>query len=104
MLIEVRVDRCMPEACSQEAARLQKLLAVQMAVSSGCARVHTFQSRNQWMLAKTPPTAKHWTFTVAESLTPSPGQLTWQLSGPGKNYRGAGNPSQAIKDVCRQID
>lgn len=104
MLIEVHVDHCMPETCLQGAARLEKLLAVQLAVNSDCTRIHTFLSRNEWMLAKTPATAKHWTLTVAESLTPSPGQLTWLLSGPGKNYRGAANPSQTIKDVCRRVD
>ena len=104
MLIEVHVDRCMPETCLQAAARLEKLLTVQMAVSSDCARIHTFLSRNDWMLAKTPPTAKHWTLSVAQSLAPSPSQLTWLLSGPGKNFRGAGNPSKTIKEVCGHVD
>lgn len=104
MLIEVHVDGCMPEACLQGAVRLQKLLAVQLAVSSDCAKIHTFLSRNEWMLAKTPATAKHWTLTVAQSLAPSPSPLTWLLSGPGQNYRGAGNPSQTVKDVCQHVD
>ena len=104
MLIDVHVDGCVAEACLQGAARLEKLLAVQMAVNSDCARVQSFLSRDQWMLAKTPATAKHWTLTVAQSLAPKPSQLTWQLSGPGKNYRGIGKPSQAIKQVCADLD
>ncbi len=104
MLIEVHVDRCMPERCLQAAAQLEKLLTVQLAVNSDCARVHSFKSRTEWMLAKTPATAKHWTLTVAQSLAPSPSQLTWQLSGPGRNLRGAGNASQTVKDVCARID
>lgn len=104
MLIEVHVDRCMAEACLQGASRLEKLLTVQLAVNSDCAKVHTFLSRDEWMLAKTPATAKHWTLTVGQSLAPSPSQLTWQLSGPGKNYRGTSKPSQTIKEVCADLD
>jgi len=104
MLIEVHVDSCIAEACLQGTSRLEKLLTVQLAVNSDCARVHTFLSRAEWMLAKTPATAKHWTLTVAQSLAPSPSQLTWQLSGPGKNYRGTGKRSQTIKEVCADLD
>jgi len=104
MLIEVHVDGCMAETCEKAASRLEKLLSVQLALNSDCAKVHAFLSRNEWMLAKTPATAKHWTLTAAQSLAPSPRQLTWLLSGPGRNYRGAGNPSRTVKDVCGHID
>ncbi len=104
MLVEVHIDHCMPEKCVQDASRLEKLLTVQLAVNSDCTKIHTFLSRNEWMLAKTPATAKHWTLTVAQSIAPSPSQLTWQLSGPGKNYRGLGNPSRVMKEVCGHIE
>jgi hypothetical protein len=104
MLIDVHVDGCVGEACVQGASRLEKLLTDQLAGNSDCARVHAFLSRDQWMLAKTPPTAKHWTLTVAQSLAPNPSKLTWQLSGPGKNYRGTSKPSRAIKEICADLD
>lgn len=104
MLIEVHVEHCMPESCLQEATRLQRLVSVQMAVNSECARIHTFLSRSEWMLARTPPTAKHWTLTINQSLAPGPGQAAWLLSGPGENYRGTGGPSQTVKQVCRHVD
>lgn len=84
----------------QAALRLQKLLIFQLGLRSDCAGIHAFLSRDEWMLAKTPPTAKHWTLTVSEMFRPGPRELKWLLSGPGQNHRGQGNASQVIEDVC----
>jgi len=104
MLIEVHEEQCAAEACVQAAARLQKLLTVQLALRSDCAGVQVFVSRDQWMLASTPPTAKHWTLTVFQSLGSAASQPTWLLLAPGKNYRGSGGPSQIVKDACALAD
>jgi hypothetical protein len=104
MLIEVHEDLCPPEACVGAAARLKKLLTVQLALRSDCAGIHAFTSRDEWMVANTPPNAKHWTLTVSQSLAQGSGQPTWLLSGPGKNYRGTGDPSQIIKEICILAD
>jgi hypothetical protein len=101
VLIEVTNEGgCVPEVCLERASRLEKLLTVQLAARSDCAAVHPFLSRNDWALAKTPPGARHWTLTVYQSHAPGPGQLTWLLSGPGKNYHGSGDPPQILKEVC----
>ena len=105
LLIEItHQEFCAPEVCAQAASRLDKLLNVQLGLRSDCAGIHTFQSRNQWMLAKTPPGAKHWSLTVDQSLAPGRQQMTWLLSGPGKSYHGAGDPPQIIKDICKLAD
>jgi hypothetical protein len=101
VLIEVTNEGgCVPEVCVERASRLQKLLTVELAVRSDCAGIHPYLSRNEWALAKTPPGARHWTLSVHQSLGPGPSRLTWLLSGPGKNYHGAGDPPQIIKDLC----
>ena len=104
MLVEVHEDLCQPEACVDSAARLEKLLTVQLALRSDCSRVQVFQSRDKWMLANTPPAAKHWTLTVSERFGRPPSQPTWLLAGPGKTYSGTGDPSKIIKDACARLD
>jgi hypothetical protein len=104
LLIEVQhQDACAPQTCVQNAERLEKLLAVQLGARSNCDRIHAFQSRNEWMLAQTPPQAKHWTLTVSEHAAGRE-PMSWQLSGPGKTFQGAGDPRRLVKDVCGLID